>query len=256
MFALICMVLDHIGEFYPHSPMWFRYIGRLSAPIFFYCSAWGLHYTHNQMKYIIRLYILGIITSLGNIIVTCFLKNEVLLSNNIFQTLFLGCVIVYLFGKSNTYKKRLYLIIMLAVQQIIAFALCAVFSEFLQIPRLVDTYMLYHAYGALFGSIIFTEGSISFVIFFIALYFLKDKKTYLSIFVLSFSLFLEVLIRRTYYMRGPISYLIPFNSYQWLMVFAIPFICMYNGKRGKVMKWFYYLFYPIHIWVFCIMSNR
>lgn len=29
------MVIDHIGEFFPQSPMWFRLIGRVSAPLFF-----------------------------------------------------------------------------------------------------------------------------------------------------------------------------------------------------------------------------
>lgn len=32
--ALLCMIIDHIGEFIPNSSMWFRYIGRLAAPIF------------------------------------------------------------------------------------------------------------------------------------------------------------------------------------------------------------------------------
>lgn len=35
LIALIFMFIDHIGEFIPHSPIWFRYIGRLALPIFF-----------------------------------------------------------------------------------------------------------------------------------------------------------------------------------------------------------------------------
>lgn len=35
LIALVCMLIDHIGEFIPQSPLWFRYIGRLAAPLFF-----------------------------------------------------------------------------------------------------------------------------------------------------------------------------------------------------------------------------
>ena len=34
--ALICMIIDHMGE-YLNLPLYFRYIGRLAAPIFIFC---------------------------------------------------------------------------------------------------------------------------------------------------------------------------------------------------------------------------
>ena len=115
--------------------------------------------------------------------------------------------------------------------------------------------MLYYGYGALFGSVIFTEGSIWFVLFFVIEYFLKERKLYLSAFVLSFAAILELLIRRTYYMRGAVSYLVPFNRFQWLMVFVVPFFWIYNGKKGKGRKAFFYLFYPLHIWILYAVSK-
>ncbi len=253
--ALLCMVFDHIGEFYPQSPIWFRYIGRLSAPLFFYCSAWGFYHTSNRKKYLVRLYLMGILMSIGNIVISFLVKKETVVSNNIFVTLFLGCMIVSLLDKKNANREKLKWLVVIAVQQIIAFVLCAIFAELLQIPGCIDTYMLYYGYGSLFGSAIFTEGSIWFVLFFVVVYFLKDKKICLSIFVLSFTLILELLIRRTYYMRGPASYLIPFPRFQWLMILVIPFLWTYNGKRGKGMKWFYYLFYPLHIWILYIVCK-
>lgn len=253
--ALICMVIDHIGEFFPEAPMWFRYIGRVSAPLFFYCSAWGFYYTSNRKKYLTRLYLLGILMSIGNIVLSFLVRKETVLCNNIFVTLFLGGIIVSLFDMKNTNKEKVKWLILLAVQQIIAFLLCAIFAELLQIPDFVDTYMLYYGYGALFGSTIFTEGSIWFVLFFVVVYFLKEKKACLSSFVLSFSVVLELLIRRTYYMRGPASYLVPFNKFQWLMILVIPCFWIYNGKKGKGIKWFYYLFYPLHIWILYVVSK-
>ena len=43
------------------------------------------------------------------------------------------------------------------------------------------------------------------------------------------------------------EHLIPFDRYQWMMLLVIPFFFLYNGKKGKNLKWFYYLFYPLHI---------
>ena len=255
IFALICMIIDHIGEFFPQSPMWLRWIGRISAPLFFYCSSWGFHYTRSKKTYLVRLYLLGILMSIGNITIYFLCKKETLINNNIFVTLFLGCAVIFVFENKCTNKGKVKYLILFLVQQTVAFLLCALFAEFLQIPNFIDTYMLYYGYGALFGSIIFTEGSIWFVLFFVVLYLLKENKMYLSIFVLFFTGMLEVLIRRTYYMRGAMSYLIPFNRFQWLMIFAIPFFLIYNGKKGKGNKMFYYLFYPLHIWVLYAISN-
>ncbi|MDU5111608.1 MAG: TraX family protein [Clostridium sp.] len=44
-------------------------------------------------------------------------------------------------------------------------------------------------------------------------------------------------------------------NYQWMMVFALPFMLIYNGKRGKGLKWLFYVFYPVHIFILFIIGN-
>lgn len=248
------MVIDHIGVFFVNTPIFFRYIGRIAAPIFFYCTAWGFYHTRNRKVYLIRLYLLGILMSISNIIIFYYGEKTNTLNNNIFTTLFLGCMVVFIFDREGQVKEKLKWLMIVIIQQIIAFWLCTIFAEFLQIPYFVDIDMLYYGYGALFGSFIFTEGSIWFVLFFVTVYFLKKEKKYLFIFILFFSLVLEFLIRRTYYMRGAMSYLIPFDRYQWLMIFSIPFLNLYNGKKGKGNKLFFYIFYPAHIWLLYLLN--
>jgi hypothetical protein len=34
---------------------------------------------------------------------------------------------------------------------------------------------------------------------------------------------------------------------QWMMIFALPFILMYNGEKGRGLKYLFYVFYPVHI---------
>jgi hypothetical protein len=51
---------------------------------------------------------------------------------------------------------------------------------------------------------------------------------------------------------GALTWYFAKNSVQWLMVFAIIPIILYNGKRGKVQKagkYFFYVYYPAHIYL-------
>lgn len=249
------MFFDHIGEFIPNSPIWLRYIGRISVPIFFYCSAWGFHYTHNRKIYLFRLYIMGVLMSFGNIVISHFICEDELIGNNIFSTIFLGCMIVFILEKAECDRTKIakYTLIFLLVQ-FGGFFICALLAEFLAVPHPIDSFMLYYFYGTLLGNVIFVEGSILFVAYFVFVYFLKDRPLPLTAFQVFFSLFVGFLAHRTYDARGPLSYLIPFDTFQWLMLLAIPFFLLYNGKKGKTNKLFFYIFYPVHIWILFIIG--
>ena len=41
--ALVTMALGYIGALIPGMPVFLQWIGKLSAPLFFYCMAWSLH---------------------------------------------------------------------------------------------------------------------------------------------------------------------------------------------------------------------
>lgn len=250
--ALIFMLVDHIGEFIPNSPIWLRYIGRLALPIFFYCSAWGFYYTHDRRKHLIRLYVFSVLMAIGNIALSHFVYRgrSAYLINNIFTTIFLGCLILYIWEAAADRKKRIIYFLIFGLQQIIVFLLILPLEYYFGI-----SYELHYAVGAVFGSCIITEGSLLFVLYFVCVYFLKERTFRLSLFAASFSLFLAFLMSRDLpTWRGPLLYLLPFADFQWLMMLAIPFYYLYNGKRGKNVKFFFYIFYPMHIWILYIMG--
>lgn len=81
--ALIFMVIDHIGIFIPFAPIWFRYIGRLSAPIFIFTMVCGFSYTRNKKVYLIRMYLFGLGMAIMDYILNYFNKGDKV-TNNIF----------------------------------------------------------------------------------------------------------------------------------------------------------------------------
>lgn len=48
--ALILMFLDHAGLYFEGAPMWFRWVGRASYPLFLFSMVWGYHYTRDRKK--------------------------------------------------------------------------------------------------------------------------------------------------------------------------------------------------------------
>ena len=52
--ALTAMVINYIGAFIPGMPVWFQWIGRLAAPLFFYAMAWSLDKTKDKKLYFKR----------------------------------------------------------------------------------------------------------------------------------------------------------------------------------------------------------
>lgn len=95
--ALIFMILDHIGFFFNNLPyyIFLRCIGRLAAPIFFFCFVEGYKNTHDKIKYRNRLLISGIIMIYINLFMLIIFKllnhplsNINLLQPNMFFTFF------------------------------------------------------------------------------------------------------------------------------------------------------------------------
>lgn len=60
--AIISMVIDHIGYALFSNDLIMRSIGRIAFPIFTYCAMIGYFKTKDLKKYILRLFILGIIS--------------------------------------------------------------------------------------------------------------------------------------------------------------------------------------------------
>ena len=113
--ALILMLIDHIGEFFPDSPIWFRWLGRIAAPLFFYALAVGFQHTRNRKKYLLRLYLANVGMVFFNQIM-CMLQRKLDYvayqpkNHNIFTTLFCAGVLICIWENRKEKNWDIYLL--------------------------------------------------------------------------------------------------------------------------------------------------
>lgn len=218
--ACICMFLDHFGDAFFGEITFLNYIGRFSFTIFTFQIVQGYIHTHDVKKYITRLSIFALISQIPYMYFYHIVFNKLFVVNVIFTLLF-GLFVILIYDKYNKFV-----------------GVCSLLS----LGILAEVFNFdYGFYGV-------------FIIF--AFYVLRNKKAYMVIvFILSaiikyYSIILKYGI--------PFSYLFLGNKTSMCMYFtclSIVPILFYNGKQGKNVKYLFYIFYPIHLFVLAFMAN-
>lgn len=270
------MVIDHIGAFIPNAPIWMRQVGRISAPIFSFCMSEGMRHTSARRKYIQRLYVSSIVMAACNglfEILTEICGKKIVIENNYFSTLFSSAVLIFLVEYSKKHPKQKKIWTYYLVWQLVGGVLWMIGPELLYIPTSVNNIVF-----TIMGNIFSAEGSLLFVILGPIFYFTKQNKKKMLVYYgticgiqllnastgvfgkILFTLGKDVLIGITEVFTGiglwgtwtinslDLSYIFKRN-FQWLMIGALPFILRYNNQEGTKSKYFYYLFYPVHIYL-------
>jgi hypothetical protein len=217
--AAILMVLDHLKQFIPIMPLWFRYLGRIVAPVFFFLTVEGFVHTRSRRRYIARLLGAGIVMAIGSGILTYLFPTDVGLYNNIFLSLGLGVALM------SSYEQML-----------------STGNYLLGIPGIL----------LLTIALLSTEANIYGVMMVFVFYLFREKKVLLAVFY-AIGALLPAL-------TGPLTLEHLFlKDYQWMMVFALPLLFSYNGELGRggaLAKWFFYIFYPTHLWFIYLISYK
>lgn len=244
MLGIILMVFDHVHQmFYMNGvPLWFTGLGRLVAPIFLFLLAEGFYYTNNKKKYMFRLWFAYVLMAIGNkFIQKIFPMESVVLINSIFGTLFLGLYYMYMvdllkFGVKEKSAKKIItsLVAMITPYILTAILMSLLFNTAYQNNMILQTVLI------LIPLPLLVEGGTLWIVLAVAFYLLKDKKVWIRLMPL-------VIISIMVFLTG--------NKLQSLMIFAVVPLSMYNGKPGrKGMKYFFYIFYPAHIYLLYLAS--
>ena len=197
------MFLDHYHYIIGGSKI-LNVVGRIAFPIFAFTLSEGYVHTRSLKKYLFRLFIFAVSIQMPSIL---FAYDY---SMNIFFTLFLGLLSIYIFN-----LKKINIIL-----KIILIGFVLFFSQKFKLD--------YGMYGILL--------IMNFNIF-------RDYK---------FKILMNFLVLNVFNMIFPKVF--DLVDTQFFSLISLVFIFMYNGEKGRSMKYFFYLFYPIHFFILEVIN--
>lgn len=228
LFMCLLMTLDSISRFLPpNMAVLYHLLSRPVAGWFAFTSVEGLKHTSNVGRYLVRLYGFAGIMFLGSMIInTGFGMAEKPLGDNAFITIAFGVSSIALFqqAKGMGAGQR--------AGRILGASVLALLGLVCQYGYIMIPAML----------LILWSGE-------------KEKRRDGALIVLSMILLLSDFGWGSGY-SSLVDHIIFKGNF--LFVLVIPFIHMYNGKREKrnvITKYFFYLYYPMHIWLIAIFAN-
>lgn len=219
--ACFTMFIDHVGYivFDGHSS-WFNYVGRLAFPIFAFQISEGYIYTHDVKKYLLRLILFAFISQIPFLLFHSIINNEPGL--NVIFTLFLGLVAIIIYDKYNKF---------VGVFSAIIFGIIAHF---------LNSDYSFYGVGITFLFYVFNKNKCLLAISFIIATLMQYSYLILVYYNYGFEFLKNVFI----------IYL----PYFICTIFSIIIILCYNKKKGPSTKYFFYLFYPLHMILIYILS--
>lgn len=230
--ALITMFIDHFGYVFMGNFSFCNFIGRIAFPIFAFQISEGYKHTKNLKKYFLRLGMFAIISQIPFYLFANKYLGSNILTLNVFFTLFLGLLSIYLYDyinnlsqklKSNSSnnvssKNVLALNIISKIVGVIIVLLIAYVAELLNAD--------YGFWGVL-------------VVF---MFYVFNSK--------------ELLMTIAFLVICTAKYIIPYVQSGFNLIYLvlalctflpIVFITSYKGKQGPNIKYLLYIFYPLHL---------
>ncbi len=217
--AVICMVIDHIGViFFPHV-LWLRMIGRIAFPLFAWLIANGAQHTANIKRYFILLLIVALVAQIPYILAIREVYPSFWDLNAVFSLAFGLLAITLTKNARNTF-------VVLAAFLFATFAvLLKVDYGYVGVLSVVSFYILFYDFKKLF---------LVQAVLFIVPYWLP---------VLLQVIHQKAITQTAVNMVEPIGLLSLFIIYR------------YNGKLGPKMKYFFYTFYPLHLFLLFLIKR-
>ncbi|MDR2088556.1 MAG: conjugal transfer protein TraX [Clostridiales Family XIII bacterium] len=245
LLGVIMMVFDHLHQmfFMFGVPDWFTWIGRLVAPIFLFMCTEGFRHTRSKARYMLLLLAgFEFMNVASDLLAKAMPNDEVVLMNNIFGTLLL-CT-VYMWGvdafcggirEKKPAKVALSVLVML-VPIVVGMVFVVMLSSeaFLSNPFARNIVSLLR----FVPNLAIAEGGPPLVLLGLLFYLLRRWRLAQIAALVAMGLL-------TLFMVG---------GAQWMMLFAAVPILLYGGARGKGSKYFFYIFYPAHIYIFYVIT--
>jgi len=221
LFAMVFMLIDHIGAVIFPFDFFYRYVGRLSFPIFCYLLVCGFYKTSNRKKYFLRLFIFAIISEIFFDLVF----NSSFIYTNSQNVLWSFCISFFMMHIIEKLKYKFIYIV-----PFIIFIFCFI-AYYLKVD--------YSWYGILIVLLFYISYNNK-------IYF-RYILQFVGMIIINCVLFKGTLVDY----GGIVLYTQPFA------LLSLFFIWSFNGKKGYsnvYIKYFNYCFYPLHLFLLYILK--
>lgn len=247
VFALIMMTMDHVHYFFStigEMPIFLHLIGRIAAPIFLFMIANGFMHTRHRGKYFMRLYIGAVAMQLLNMLVNHLfpLRGDAIVINGIFSTMsVIVWSLIFIEGMRKSAKERKFGKTVLCLMGFLLPWIIGV----LIFPILMWNLTMGQILMVIIPMPLIVEGGVFFILMGIGFYYCRKSKVATAIFYL-------VMLLIIYAGSG-------FTTSSLIeclfMLIALVLILLYNGEKGRGMKYLFYFYYPAHIYILAIVVS-
>ena len=268
--ALVLMVLDHIHYFFEFTgciPTVFSMLGRLSAPLFLFCTVEGFAHTHDRKRYFIRIWAIGAAMAALEffmIYAKAFRRGDGFYPlNAIFQDLALLCIVWQGIDwlREKKFAKGIAAIAAVLCWPYVVVVFLLLFPGVQEMP-IASTIVAFVITSPLPMWTTITDGGWSFLLGGVLLYALRGHRRVqltvwaLLIFLCDFAPDLSGWFADRRVLCGRRCSPTTTSGSGWL---AVLLMLLYNGQRGSGHKRLFYWFYPAHVYLLygasCLVYN-
>lgn len=240
LIAIISMICDHTSDaLIGHLSFW-NIIGRVAFPLFCFQLVIGYKHTRNIEKYLLRLFLFGLISQVPfSLFIYSFTGN--LIALNIFFTLAIGLLAIYALDKLPNKWLAIFIdLVLILLAEVVkvdygGFGICLILcifvfykDKYIETTKNKETKNIKSK---------------------------NDSNDFLAIFknnfLFTFVFFILCFIRFFVYFKTLDTYIVIAEILGTF--FPIIFMLLYNGKKGPSLKYFFYAFYPIHLVILVVL---
>ena len=256
--ALLLMLMDHIQYFFQFTgaiPPWFSMLGRLSAPLFLFCTVEGFVHTHDRKRYFLRIY--GIAAVMGFLVYLMAYRGIGVRPdgfyplNGIFMDFVLLCILWQGIDwlRARRWGRGLAAVLLPVIWPFLV-------AGFVGMVPAAAAVLVPLSFSVLPNWAFLTDGGWNYLLGGVLLYLFRENRRVQVVVWMLWTFATDFLFVALSLAAAPgFHWSLMFTDYyEWYGILAGLLMLRYNGQRGAGLKRLFYLFYPAHVYLLYALS--